>query len=46
MRDLLKDTKKHKKTAAALREKFVFLNVYCKSVKDEHDPRGSRPTCG
>ncbi len=40
MRDLLKDTKKHKKTAAALREKFVFLNVYCKSVKDEHDPRG------
>ncbi len=40
MRALLEDQKKLKKTAKALREKFVFLNVYCKSVKDEHDPRG------
>lgn len=40
MRALLADQKKLKTTAKALREKFVFLNVYCKSVKDEHDPRG------
>lgn len=40
MRALLDDKKELKKTAAALREKFVFLNVYCKSVEDEHDPRG------
>lgn len=40
MRALLDDKKKLKKTARDLREKFVFLNVYCKSVKDEHDPRG------
>ncbi|MHC4077774.1 MAG: hypothetical protein ACYST0_04930 [Planctomycetota bacterium] len=42
MRDLLNDTKKNKKIAKALREKFVFLNVYCRSVKDEHDPRGPK----
>lgn len=40
MRALLTDKKKLKKTAQDLREKFVFLNVYCRSVKDEHDPRG------
>lgn len=40
MRALLADQKKLKKTAKDLRDKFVFLNVYCKSVKDEHDPRG------
>ena len=40
MRALLADQKKLKTTAKALREKFVFLNVYCKSVKEEHDPRG------
>lgn len=40
MRVLLDDQKKLKKTAKDLREKFVFLNGYCKSVKDEHDPRG------
>jgi soluble cytochrome b562 len=40
VRALLDDEKKLKKTARDLREKFVFLNVYCRSVKDEHDPRG------
>ena len=37
---LKKDDKKLRKTTKAMREKFVFLNVYCQSVKDEHDPRG------
>ncbi len=31
------DYKKYKKL---LQEKFILLNVYCRSVKEEHDPRG------
>ncbi|MHC4953597.1 MAG: hypothetical protein ACYTGZ_06885 [Planctomycetota bacterium] len=31
------DYKKYKKL---LQEKFICLNVYCKSVADEHNPRG------
>ena len=40
MSALLEDKKKNKATAADFRSKFVFLNVYCRSVKEEHDPRG------
>jgi hypothetical protein len=40
VRALLDEKKELKKTARDLREKFVFLNVYCQSVKDEHEPRG------
>ena len=32
--------KKLKKLSKVLPKKFVFLNVYCRSVKEEHDPRG------
>lgn len=34
------EDKKLKKFAKDLTKKFVFLNVYCRSVKEEHDPRG------
>ncbi|MFK7743131.1 MAG: hypothetical protein AB8H80_22645 [Planctomycetota bacterium] len=40
MRGLLKDDNKHKLTSAALRKKFVFLNAYCASGAEEHEPRG------
>ncbi len=42
MRDLLKDKKKLKKTARDLQKKFIFLNAYCRSVADEHKPRGPK----
>ncbi|MDH3591757.1 MAG: hypothetical protein OER88_07760 [Planctomycetota bacterium] len=32
--------KKFKKYRKIFQEKFIFLNVYCRSVKEEHDPRG------
>ncbi len=34
------EDKKLKKFAKDVSKKFVFLNVYCRSVKEEHDPRG------
>lgn len=40
MRGLAKGTKGYEKTKKAMQEKFVFLNVYCTSVADEHKPRG------
>ena len=38
----LAEGKGDKKTAKAMKEKFVFLNVYCRSVKEEHEPRGPK----
>lgn len=34
------EEKKHQALSRDLAKKFVFLNVFCKSVKEEHDPRG------
>ena len=41
MRDLAAGSdKKLKKISKQFREKFIFLNVFTRSVKEEHDPRG------
>lgn len=40
MRGLLADDPEYKKLAKKMKESFVFLNVYCQSVEDEHKPRG------
>ena len=40
MRVLCEGKRDYKKYRKLLPEKFIFLNVYCKSVKDEHEPRG------
>ncbi len=40
MRGLASGAKGFEKFPKIMADKFVFLNVYCKSVKDEHKPRG------
>ena len=40
MRVLAEGKGDYKKYRKLLQEKFICLNVYCKSVKDEHEPRG------
>jgi hypothetical protein len=39
---LAQGAKGYEKAQKAMREKFVFLNVYCTSVKDEHEVRGPK----
>lgn len=40
MRGLASGAKGYEKYPKIFRDNFVFLNVYCRSVADEHDPRG------
>ena len=40
MRVLASGEGEFRKYKKLLQEKFVLLNVYCRSVKEEHDPRG------
>ena len=40
MRDLANGVKGYEKYKKLLKDKFVFLNVYCTNVASEHEPRG------